>query len=82
VERLAASSEVGDSHRADPAALLGLAARLYGADPCGLLVTVPAQRFQFGEDLSAVSQEGVERAVGEILRLVFQSGVNRRRRRG
>lgn len=65
----AASSRMG-SHGADPRALLAMAQELYGAAPAGWLLTVPAENFAHGEELSEVTRRGIEAAVGEIRTLV------------
>jgi len=41
------------THHLDPAALMGLAAGLYGATPPAALVTVPARSFEVSDRLSA-----------------------------
>lgn len=60
----------GGAHRGDPASLLRLVARLYGAAPEAWLIGVPAFRFGMGEDLSprtaAFTNEAAAR-IGEVL---------------
>jgi hydrogenase maturation protease len=57
-------------HRCDPAWLLGLTAVAFGRRPPCWLVTVPAEDFAFGTELSARSSRGVYDAVAVARRLI------------
>lgn len=57
-------------HTGDPAALLALAAALYGACPPAWLITVPAASFALGAGLSAPAARGVDEALRQIRRIV------------
>jgi hydrogenase maturation protease len=54
------------THATDPRALLALAEILYGHAPVAWLLEVPAENFDHGECLSAVTQRGVETAAEKI----------------
>jgi len=60
------------AHAADPRALLAMAQEVYGTAPAGWLLKVPAENFNHGEGLSAVTQRGVAAAVGEIRTLAAE----------
>lgn len=60
------------THAADPRALLALTQELYGAVPAAWLLKVPAESFEHGEELSGVTQRGVEAAVSEIRTLAAE----------
>jgi hydrogenase maturation protease len=64
------ASDSATTHQADPAAVLDLAARLYGARPRAVLVRVPATSFELGADLSAVAAAAVGEAVTVVADLV------------
>ena len=57
------------THGTDPRALLAMAQELYGAAPAGWLLTVPAEKFDHGEEQSEVTKRGIEAAVGKIVKL-------------
>ena len=53
-------------HSGTPEELVALAESIYGARPTASLVTIPASDLGFGEELSAVAQEGVAQALRHI----------------
>jgi hydrogenase maturation protease len=57
-------------HTADPRSLLALTQRVYGTAPPGWWVLVPAVNFEFGEQLSPVTQHGITDALEQIKQLV------------
>lgn len=57
-------------HSGSPAWLLALAERLYGQRPQAWLVTVPAQRFELGEEISERARRRCYAAIQEVQRLV------------
>jgi hydrogenase maturation protease len=67
---LAPSAPPRLGHASHPGWLLALAEALWGRRPRAWLVTVPADRFGFGEPLSEAAQRGMAAALREISRLV------------
>jgi hydrogenase maturation protease len=65
------SSQV-TTHAAEPRTLLALARDVFGHAPPAWLLTVPAERFEFGTGLSPLTQQGIEEAVRKVLELVGQ----------
>ncbi len=57
------------AHAADPRILLALARDVFGRCPPAWLLTVPAEKLGFSEELSPLAQRGLARAVDEIRRL-------------
>jgi hydrogenase maturation protease len=57
-------------HVSDPRELLALTQALYGRWPPSVLVTVPAGNLDFGEQLSAVAERGLEEALRQVARLL------------
>lgn len=53
-------------HSCGPQELLALAAALYGRCPAAWLVTVPAERFEVGAELSLKTQAGVRAACARV----------------
>ena len=53
-------------HAITPRFLLGLCQALYGRSPRSWMIAVPALDFRFGEELSAIAQEGVPQALAVI----------------
>ena len=53
-------------HAITPRFLLGLCQTLYGHSPRSWMIAVPALDFSFGEELSAIAQEGVPQALAVI----------------
>jgi hydrogenase maturation protease len=54
------------THVVDPRALLRLASMLYGNCPLALSITIPAENFGFGEELSGACSAGMEAALDRI----------------
>jgi len=54
------------THRSEPRELLALTRGIYGKCPLAWCVSVPAQRFEFTEALTALARRGVEEAVVRI----------------
>ncbi|NEQ48081.1 MAG: hydrogenase maturation protease [Leptolyngbya sp. SIOISBB] len=57
-------------HSCDPCSLLALASSAYGHCPQAWWVEVPATDFTVGNALSAVAEQGVTQALGEIKALI------------
>ena len=57
------------THATEPRTLLALARDVYGHVPPTWLLTIPAERFGFGTDLSPLTARGVEVAVARLLEL-------------
>lgn len=69
--RLEPATDIWDlTHSLTPQAILALASSLYNAQPEGYLVTVRAERFDFGALPSARTLQDVERAVDDIERIL------------
>jgi hydrogenase maturation protease len=62
------SSQV-TTHAAEPRTLLALARDVFGHAPPAWLLTIPAERFEFGTDLSPLTQQGIEAAVNKVVEL-------------
>jgi hydrogenase maturation protease len=62
------SSQV-TTHAAEPRTLLALARDVFGHAPPAWLLTIPAERFEFGTDLSPLTQHAVEVAVERLLEM-------------
>lgn len=58
-----------DGHAPGPADLLRLARLLYGRAPKAHLLSIPAQRFGYGEELSSVTRTGVDAAIARLARM-------------
>lgn len=57
----------GGSHSHSPATLLSLCGYLYGRTPeRSLLIAIPGQTFDFGEQLSPFTEKMVEQAIEEV----------------
>lgn len=59
-----------DTHQVTPETLICLAAELYGCRPKATKVLLPTQAMDFGEELSAIAQEGLEAAIQYIQNLL------------
>lgn len=57
-------------HTADPRSLLALTQQVYGVAPLSWWVLVPGVNFEFGEELSPVTQQGVAVALDQIQQLL------------
>jgi hydrogenase maturation protease len=57
------------AHAADPRTLLALARDVFGHAPRAWWLTIPAVKFDFGDELSPEAQRGFARALQEIERL-------------
>jgi hydrogenase maturation protease len=58
------------SHNCDPRSLLQMAKFLYGSAPPAWWLLVPAVNFDFGEEFSAITQQGVGEALSKIKELI------------
>ncbi|BAZ06351.1 hydrogenase maturation protease [Calothrix sp. NIES-3974] len=59
-------------HTANPQSLLTLTQVIYGYCPPALLVTVPGENFQLGEQLSLTGEIGVAIAIAKITQIINQ----------
>jgi hydrogenase maturation protease len=57
------------THAAEPRAVLALARDIYGRAPPAWLLTIPAEKFGFGEDLSPVTRRALTGAVAKVAAL-------------
>jgi Ni,Fe-hydrogenase maturation factor len=57
-------------HTGDPSVLLAFAAALYGRYPSAWSITIPAQSFAFGADLSPAAERGLTAALRQIRELI------------
>ncbi len=64
----AASSQIM-AHAADPRTLLALARDVFGHAPAAWWLTIPAENVGIGEELSALTQRGLNEAVAQVRRL-------------
>jgi len=71
---LASAAEPGSSHSFTPAALLQLAATLYGVAPLAFLVSVAGKCFEHSELLSAEVEQTLPRLVARIRELILAAG--------
>ena len=67
------SSQV-TTHAVEPRTLLALARDVYGHAPQAWLLTIPADGFEFGADLSPLTRQGIEVAVRMVLELAANEG--------
>lgn len=65
--------EAGIGHTADPRSLLALTQMVYGVVPSAWWILIPAINFEFGEQLSWVTQEGVKTTLEQIHYLITNS---------
>lgn len=71
VERVAPALRLAAvSHHMEPAALLALAAQLFGRAPAGWLTSVHGHDFDFGDELSAETAAAVPEAVERVGALI------------
>ena len=76
-ERVVASAEESAaSHSFMPAALLQLAATLYGASPAAALVSVAGKSFEHGDLLSPEVEHALPGLVAKIRELILEAGKN------
>ena len=68
------SSQV-TTHAAEPWTLLALAREVYGRVPPAWLLTVPAESFGFGAEISAVTRWGIGEAVEQVMALARKTPV-------
>lgn len=64
------ADQIISTHYTDPRSLLALAQTLYGRTPISYWILIPAISFEFGEQLSPLSQEGVDQALTIIQELI------------
>jgi Ni,Fe-hydrogenase maturation factor len=57
------------AHAADPRTMLALARDVFGHAPRAWWLTIPAVKFDFGDELSPEAQQGLAGALEEIDRL-------------
>jgi Ni,Fe-hydrogenase maturation factor len=75
VRRLGGGGPAGpliDGHAVGPDGLLAMARTLFGHAPKAFLITIPAERFAFSEDLSPLTAAGVDEAVALVERYIVQ----------
>lgn len=57
------------THAVEPHTLLALARDVYGRVPPGWLLTIPAERFGFGTEISPLTRRGINVAVAKVVKL-------------
>ncbi len=57
-------------HALDPRSLLALTQQVYGAVPLSWWILIPAIDFEFGEQFSAITQQGILDALEQVKKLV------------
>lgn len=57
-------------HTANPRSLLALTQMVYGVSPSAWWILIPAINFEFGEQLSLITQNGIEAALEQINQLI------------
>ncbi len=61
------------AHFQDPRSLLALTQRVYGTVPPSWWILIPAVDFEFGEQFSAITQQGIIDALIQIKELIINS---------
>jgi len=74
------TADSASSHSFTPAALLQLAATLYGVAPEAFLVSVAGKSFEHGESLSPEVEQALPQLVAKIHELMFEAGKERSRK--
>jgi hydrogenase maturation protease len=69
------------THNCTPAQLLASAGTLYGSQPDGISITVSAESFDLGDQLSPSVSAALPKVTARVCRLVKQSSSRRPRRR-
>ncbi|MGD0614405.1 MAG: hypothetical protein ABSA69_03070, partial [Verrucomicrobiota bacterium] len=54
------------AHAADPRSVLALARDVFGHSPAAWWLTIPVEKFEFGDELSPLARRGVELASERI----------------
>lgn len=62
-------------HTADPRSLLALTQMVYGVSPSAWWILIPAINFEFGEQLSLITQKGIQAALEQINQLIQQADI-------
>jgi hydrogenase maturation protease len=57
-------------HTADPRSLLALTEQIYGTVPVSWWILIPAIQFEFGEQISGVTEQGINDALQQIRQLI------------
>ncbi|HEY9649218.1 MAG TPA: hydrogenase maturation protease [Coleofasciculaceae cyanobacterium] len=57
-------------HTAEPRSLLSLTQIVYGVSPSAWWILIPAINFEFGEQLSLITQNGIKAALEQINQLI------------
>ena len=63
-------SELQTGHTSNPRSLLSLTKTVYGRAPAADWILVPAENFDFGEELSPLTERGIQSAIEKIATLV------------
>lgn len=70
------SDQIISTHYTDPRTLLALAQTLYQTTPLAYWILIPAANFEFGEQLSSCTADGVKQALLTIQDLIHNSSFN------
>ena len=77
IEELQAKKEnISLGHVCDPRSLLACTKMLYGKVPQAYWVLIPAVNFNFGEEFSAITQEGIDLALTQIQQIIDRTWQN------
>jgi len=76
-EVIAGESSQVTTHAVKPQTLLALARDVYGWTSKAWLLTIPADRFGFGEELSPLARRGIQMAVERIVSLATVDRIER-----
>ena len=67
-----AFQQEGVGHIGDPRELLALAQGLYGSIPEAWMIILPARNFEFGETISAITEQGIKDGTEYVAKLCAQ----------
>ncbi len=77
IEELQATKEnISLGHVCDPRSLLACTTILYGKVPQAFWVLIPAVNFNFGEEFSVITQEGIDLALTQIQQIIDRTWQN------
>jgi hydrogenase maturation protein HypF len=68
--RQVSNSRPAVGHTADPRSLLALTQAVYGTTPLSWWILIPVVQFEFGEQLSAIAEQGIHNALQQIQQLI------------
>jgi hydrogenase maturation protease len=82
IEKLAALTEWNNlGHAESPASLLALTQAIYQQTPIAWGIFIPASNCEFGEELSAITQKGLTKAIKAVRKIITSEGLTEFQRR-